>query len=118
MQRVSCSPENAVKMQRALAQIDVRDLLTQVSVPTLIFHSKDDQVVPFSAGEYLAKHIPGAIFVPMDGENHLLLEKEAAWPSFIRLMRQFLSAEDDELTQAPRPEEVGAHPSYDGAQRL
>ena len=118
MQRVSCSPENAVKLQRALAQIDVCDLLPQVSVPTLIFHSKDDQVVPFSAGEYLAKHIPGAIFVPMDGENHLLLEKEAAWPSFIRLMRQFLSAEDDELTQAPRPEEVGAHPSYDGAQRL
>jgi hypothetical protein len=54
----------------------------------------------------------------MDGENHLLLEKEAAGPSFIRLMRQFLSAEDDELTQAPRTEEAGAHPSYHGAQRL
>jgi pimeloyl-ACP methyl ester carboxylesterase/AraC-like DNA-binding protein len=116
MQRVSCSPDNAVKLQRALAQIDVCDLLSQVSVPTLIFHSKDDQVVPFSAGEYLAKHIPGATFVPMDGENHILLEKEAAWPPFIRLMRQFLSAEDDEPAPSHRPEEAGTRPSADGAQ--
>ncbi len=62
----------------------------KVSVPTLIFHSRDDQVVPFAAGEYLARHIPDAMFVPLEGENHLLLEKEPAWPEFVRLARQFL----------------------------
>ena len=118
MQRVSCSPENAVKLQRALSEIDVCDLLSQVTVPTLIFHSKDDQVVPFAAGEYLARHIPGATFVPLDGENHILLEKEEAWPVFIRLTRQFLGADDAPfdpgLAQARSSEEIGTCASADG----
>jgi len=97
MQRVSCSPENAVKLQRALSLIDVRDLLSQVSVPTLIFHSRDDHVVPFSAGEYLARHIPGAMFVPLEGENHLLLDKEPGWHEFVKLARQFLGQEGDAI---------------------
>ena len=104
MQQVSCSPENAVKLQRALSLIDVRDLLPQVSVPTLIFHSRNDQVVPFSAGEYLARNIPGATFVPLEGENHLLLEKEPAWTAFTRLSRRFLS--DDERTPEPASAET------------
>ena len=104
MQRVSCSPDNAVKLQRALSEIDVRDLLSQVSVPTLIFHSKDDQVVPFAAGEYLARNIPGATFVPLEGENHLLLEKEPAWTAFTRLSRSFLS--DDKRTPEHAPTEA------------
>ncbi len=95
MQRVSCSPENAVKLQRALSLIDVRELLPQVSVPTLIFHSRDDQVVPFAAGEYLARNIPDAMFVPLEGENHLLLEKEPGWHEFVRLARQFLRPEGE-----------------------
>jgi pimeloyl-ACP methyl ester carboxylesterase/AraC-like DNA-binding protein len=94
MQKVSCSPANAVKLQRALSLIDVRDLLPKVSVPTLIFHSKDDQVVPFAAGEYLAKHIPGATFVPLEGDNHIILEKEAAWQDFTRVSREFLNSGD------------------------
>ena len=118
MQKVSCSPENAVKLQRALSEIDVRDLLPQVTVPTLIFHSKDDQVVPFAAGEYLARHIPGATFVPLDGENHILLEKEAAWPTFTRLARQFISGEDEPFdagyAEARTREKLGSCKSKDG----
>ena len=98
MQKVSCSPANAVKLQRALSLIDVRDLLPKVSVPTLIFHSKDDQVVPFAAGEYLAKHIPGATFVPLEGDNHIILEKEAAWQHFTRVSREFLNSGDWEAS--------------------
>jgi len=94
MQKVNCSAENAVKLQRALSEIDVRDLLAKVTVPTIIFHSKDDQVVPFAAGEYLAAHIPGSIFVPLDGDNHILLEKEPAWQQFVRLTRDFLGSDD------------------------
>ena len=119
MQRVSCSPENAVKLQRALSLIDVRDLLPQVSVPTLIFHSRDDHVVPFSAGEYLARHIPNAMFVPLEGANHLLLEKEPGWHEFTRLSRDFLKAEGDGLdpvvTEARTAEQNGVCTSPDGA---
>jgi pimeloyl-ACP methyl ester carboxylesterase len=120
MQRVSCSPENAVKLQRALSVIDVRDLLPQVSVPTLIFHSRDDQVVPFAAGEYLARNIPGATFVPLEGENHVLLEKEAAWHEFVRIARQFLKPEgstfDPVIADAKAEERSGMAKSSDGTE--
>jgi pimeloyl-ACP methyl ester carboxylesterase len=101
VQRVSASPANAVRLQRALSEIDVRDLLAKVTTPTLIFHARDDQVVPFAAGEYLARHIPGSTFVPLEGENHILLEKEPAWHEFARVTRDFLGSED---LAAPRPE--------------
>lgn len=118
MQRVSCSPENAVKLQRALSEIDVRDLLPKVTVPTLIFHSRDDQVVPFAAGEYLARHIPGATFVPLEGENHILLEKEAAWHELTRLSRQFLKPEggglDPSMVEAKATEKSAVCASADG----
>lgn len=101
VQKMTTSPENAVKLQRALSQIDVRDLLPKVRVPTLVLHVKDDQVVPFAAGEYLAQHIPGAAFIALEGENHILLEKEKAWSEFVRIGREFLSGGSDWIPSAP-----------------
>jgi pimeloyl-ACP methyl ester carboxylesterase/AraC-like DNA-binding protein len=92
MQRLSASPENAVRLQRALASIDVRPLLSQVRVPTLIFHSRDDQAVPFSQGEELAAEIPGAGFIPLESRNHILLETEPAWAMFAELSGDFLDS--------------------------
>ena len=92
VQRLSASPDNAVKLQRALSLIDVREMLPELNVPTLIFHARGDQVVPFAAGEYLAEHIAGATFVPVVSQNHILLETEPAWPEFTREMRAFLAA--------------------------
>jgi pimeloyl-ACP methyl ester carboxylesterase/AraC-like DNA-binding protein len=117
VQRVSASPENAVKLQRALSQIDVHTLLPRVTTPTIIFHSKDDQVVPFAAGEYLARGIRGSIFVPLEGDNHILLEKEPAWHEFVRLSREFLGNEGSSgptLAARARKEEVVRCSSSDG----
>jgi pimeloyl-ACP methyl ester carboxylesterase/AraC-like DNA-binding protein len=93
LQRMSTSPENAVKLQRVLSKIDVRELLPQLKVPTLIFHARDDHVVPFSAGEYLARNIAGSTFVPVEGDNHIFLEHEQAWQAFSRVTREFLDKE-------------------------
>ena len=41
-QRQTTSPENAVRFQQAFGDIDVRDLLSQVNVPTIVFHSRHD----------------------------------------------------------------------------
>lgn len=90
MQRLSASPENAVRLQQVLGSLDVRHLLGKVRTPTLIFHSRDDKAVPFSQGEELAAGIPGSRFVPLDSHNHILLEGEPAWSLFVREMRTFL----------------------------
>jgi len=92
MQRLSASPENAVRLQRVLASIDVRPLLSQVQTPTLIFHSRHDQAVPFSQGEELAAAIPGAGFIPLESRNHILLATEPAWAMFAELSRDFLDS--------------------------
>ena len=90
LQRVSTSPENAERLQHVLGEINVRDMLSKVAVPTLVMHARDDAVIPFQNGEYLAAKIPTARFVPLDSANHILLEDEPAWPQFLSAMRDFL----------------------------
>lgn len=108
MQRRSASPKNAVELQRVLGRLDVLDLLDKVSTPTLIFHSRRDQAVPFSQGEVLASKIPGATFVPLDSDNHILLATEPAWERFTATTRAFLNGDriDTADLVAARPREM------------
>ena len=90
LQRITTSPENAVRLLEAFSRIDVRDELAKVRVPTLVMHSRRDAGVPFEAGRELAISIPGARFVPLDSANHLILEHEPAWPRMVDVIRGFL----------------------------
>jgi pimeloyl-ACP methyl ester carboxylesterase/DNA-binding CsgD family transcriptional regulator len=92
--RISVSPNNAVRLESEMHRIDVRDLARQITVPTLILHSREDEAVPFEEGRLLASLIPKAQFVALESKNHLLTEQEAAWSKFVAAMRGFLS--DDE----------------------
>ncbi len=90
LQRISVSPENAVRIRNVNGDVDVSDLLPQITVPTLVLHCRDDGVVPFEEGRRLAALIPNAQFVALDGRNHLILENEPAWPRFVEEVRTFL----------------------------
>jgi class 3 adenylate cyclase/pimeloyl-ACP methyl ester carboxylesterase len=67
LQRISVSPDVAVRFVEVTGQLDVTALLPQVSVPTLVMHARDDARVPFDAGRRMAAGIPGARFVPLQG---------------------------------------------------
>jgi DNA-binding winged helix-turn-helix (wHTH) protein/alpha-beta hydrolase superfamily lysophospholipase len=95
LQRVSTSPDNAVRLLEAVAEIDVRELLPHVSVPTLVTHCRGDAVVPFASGEELARRIPGARLIALESANHLVLGHEPAWPVLLSAMRGFLAAAID-----------------------
>jgi class 3 adenylate cyclase len=56
---------------------DLRHLLVNVSVPTLVIHRRGDHV-PFAGGRELASRIPGARFIPLEGNNHLPATHEEA----------------------------------------
>jgi class 3 adenylate cyclase len=56
---------------------DLGNLLANVSVPTLVIHRLGDHV-PFEAGRELASKIPGARFLPLEGNNHLPSSHEEA----------------------------------------
>jgi class 3 adenylate cyclase/pimeloyl-ACP methyl ester carboxylesterase len=90
MQYVSCSPDNAVRNIEAVAQADVTDQLGKVAVPTLVMHARGDGRVPHDAGRRMAAGIPGARFVSLDGNNHLILEHEPAYGRFLDEIRSFL----------------------------
>lgn len=94
LQRISTSPHNAVRLMAELGDIDVTALLPRVNVPTLVLHSRRDAAVPFASGRELAANIPGARFVPLDSQNHVILEQEPAWPRFLGEIRGFLRVDD------------------------
>ena len=91
LQRVSTSPENAARLMELDDEIDVRSLLPQVRVPTLVMHCDRDQVVPPKHGQFLAGEIPGARYVSLPSANHLILESEPAWPLFLEELGLFLN---------------------------
>lgn len=90
VQRTTTSAENAAAIQRAGADIDVAALLPRIAVPALVAHCRDDAMVPFEAGRALARAIPGARFLALEGRNHVLLATEPAWKRFAETMRAFL----------------------------
>ncbi len=92
LQRMTTSAEMAVRFRRACDEIDVTALLPQVRAPTLVLHSRGDSVVPFEEGRLIAASIPGARFVELDSDNHVLLEGEPAWLRFMEEVERFLAA--------------------------
>jgi class 3 adenylate cyclase/pimeloyl-ACP methyl ester carboxylesterase len=91
LQRISATPEDAVRNMIANGETDVTALLGKVSVPTLVMHSRHEARVPFEAGRRLAAGIPGARFVPLESRNHLILEDEPAFPRFLEEIKSFLN---------------------------
>jgi pimeloyl-ACP methyl ester carboxylesterase len=68
-QRMSASPGASTGMARLIFGIDVRRVLSTISVPTLVLHRKDFQLVPVESGRYLAEHIRGAKYVELPGAD-------------------------------------------------
>jgi DNA-binding winged helix-turn-helix (wHTH) protein/pimeloyl-ACP methyl ester carboxylesterase len=91
LQRKTTTPENAVRLRRAVDEIDISHMLPQVRVPTLVMHCRDDAVQPFEEGRRLAAGIPGARFVALEGRNHVILENDPSWGRFLAEVRSFLA---------------------------
>src|SRR5439155_1308531 len=53
------------------SQIDVRDVLGAVRVPTLVLHRRGDHDSRADEGRYLAARIPEARFIELAGEDHV-----------------------------------------------
>ena len=91
LQRVSTSPENAARFVATTHHLDVVQLAEQVKVPTLVMHAKDELVIPTEQARLLAKSIPNARLVLLEGRNHILGEAEPAWTRFLKELDTFLA---------------------------
>jgi len=71
-QRAGASPSAAAELNRMNLSIDVRSLLREIQVPTLVLNRHGDPVGPPEAGRYIAEHVEAARFVELDGDDHIL----------------------------------------------
>ena len=76
IERAAASPGAVLTLMRANYEIDVRNLLPAIRVPTLILHRAGDKLVPIRAGRYLAEHIPGAKYAEIPGTDHFVFDQE------------------------------------------
>jgi class 3 adenylate cyclase len=72
LERTSIPPGTAAEMSAALGDEDARALLPQISVPTLLLHRSDDELIDVRHSRYMAERIPGAKYVELPGRDHLL----------------------------------------------
>jgi pimeloyl-ACP methyl ester carboxylesterase/DNA-binding winged helix-turn-helix (wHTH) protein len=94
LERASASPENAIRLMHVFSNIDIVDLLPQVTAPTLVLHARGDTPIPFEQGLALARGIPDARFVALESDNHLILSHERAWERYAEEICDFLGERD------------------------
>ena len=69
--RMGASPGAAVALTQMNAEIDVRNVLPSIRVPSLVIHRTEDQCLKVEEGRFVADRIPGAKFVELPGNDHL-----------------------------------------------
>jgi len=69
-QRLSASPSALYAMDNLMREMDIRQLLPAISVPTLVLHREEDVIEDVGSGRYLAQHIPNARYVELPGGDH------------------------------------------------
>jgi pimeloyl-ACP methyl ester carboxylesterase len=69
-QRLSASPSALYAQEQVFREMDIRQLLPAISVPTLVLHRAQDLIEPVGAGRYLASEIAGAEYVELPGADH------------------------------------------------
>jgi pimeloyl-ACP methyl ester carboxylesterase len=70
--RRSASPGAAVALLRMNSQVDVREVLPTIRVPTLILQRVGDRDVNVEEGRWIAGQIPDAKYVELPGDAHLI----------------------------------------------
>jgi len=90
LQRISVTPENALRIWEMNSSVDVTDLAEKVKAPTLVLHCQGDRMVPMEEGRRTAARIPGSRFVPLEGNNHVLIEGTPAFDAFFEEVNAFL----------------------------
>lgn len=69
--RMGASPGAAVALTKMNAEIDVRNVLPTIRVPTLVIHRSGDMCLKVEEGRFVASSIAGCKYVELGGIDHL-----------------------------------------------
>jgi len=91
LQRMAVDAETALLARAQRSGTNASARMAELDLPTLVLHSRGDQMQDFQRGRELAAGIRGARLVGLDSNNHIVLADEPAWPVFLREMTAFLA---------------------------
>ena len=98
--RRSASPGAAVALMRMNTQLDVRDVLPTIQAPTLVLHRAHDRDASVEEGRWIAARIPGAKFVELPGDAHILWAGDTE--AVVDEIEEFLTG----VRRGPEPDRV------------
>jgi class 3 adenylate cyclase len=70
-ERLVASPSAYEELGRIFTDVDVREVLPAIHVPTLVIHREGDQIVLQRQARYVADQIEGATYVELPGDDHV-----------------------------------------------
>lgn len=98
--RQSASPRAASALLRMNTEIDVREVLPSIDVPTLLLYRVGDQDVKVGEGRYIASRIPGSRLVELPGQDHYMWCDDAE--SILQEVEEFLTG----VRRGPDPDRM------------
>jgi pimeloyl-ACP methyl ester carboxylesterase/DNA-binding SARP family transcriptional activator len=78
-ERLAADSESLFELMDISFFVDVRPILPQINVPTLILHATGDRLVPVEYGRQAAAGIPGSTMIEYESENHLAWAGNQEW---------------------------------------
>jgi pimeloyl-ACP methyl ester carboxylesterase len=87
-ERSATTPAMWRAMLDSMRDLDVRPFLPRISAPTLVIHHRRE-IVPIEGARYIARHVPGARIVELDGNDHVPWLGDM--DSFVDEVEQFLT---------------------------
>jgi pimeloyl-ACP methyl ester carboxylesterase/DNA-binding SARP family transcriptional activator len=103
-ERLAASTDSLRELLDVIAEMDVREVLPILSVPTLVIHRVEEKRVRIELGRELAEHIPGARLLELPGEDHY---------AYVGDLDEWMPEVERFVTGRvrPRPPEATARPS-------
>jgi class 3 adenylate cyclase len=71
LERLAASPATIRRIFDLIGEIDVRDILPSIRVPTLVMHRREDSFIDVRHSEYIAGRIPNSNFVMLEGGDNM-----------------------------------------------
>ena len=100
MERATASPGMLLQLAQMFLEIDIRDVVPTVQVPTLLLHRTGDMLVNVRHGRWLAEHMPNARLVELPGHDHSFWYENPEMA--LAEIQEFLTG----TTYAPEPERM------------
>ena len=100
LQRLAASPGSVRAIFESGEDMDVREVLPTIRVPTLVLHRADDVSISPRHSQYIAAHIPGAELVELQGQDSFFWTGDA--DALLDEVEEFLTGgrSGGELTRA------------------